>query len=114
MSTPLEPGQDAGAGPAEFIRCEWQHKPAELAATHADFIAAHRGHGPGNMGDCDTFLCVPECGNNTSSDGFFPCRADGSESDDAGEGLYRCGGCKRIIEQATGRVVGRVLDGGQG
>ena len=57
-------------------------------------------------GDKDAWICL--CGNQPSSDGFFPCDKQGNEMEpaDGWDGLYVCLRCGRIIEQDSLRVVG--------
>lgn len=55
----------------------------------------------------EAWLCI--CGNDTSSDGFFPCDTNGNEMVPA-EGwddLYVCGRCGRIINQHSLKVIGQ-------
>jgi hypothetical protein len=57
--------------------------------------------------DKDAWICL--CGNQPSSDGFYPCDDSGDEIEPtaAWKGLYACLRCGRIIEQGSLRVVGR-------
>ena len=57
----------------------------------------------------DWWVCL--CGNQADQDGFQFCDRDGNEveptPEEWPEPLYVCGRCDRIIEQASGAVVGR-------
>jgi hypothetical protein len=56
----------------------------------------------------EAWICV--CGNTPSSDGFFPCDANGNEVEptlaSGWSGIYICARCGRIINQDTLEVVG--------
>ena len=92
----------------EFIRCEWQEASLADRAKDLSVSLDHHQHGPGNMRGCDTFLCVPGCGNTTGSFGFFPCDDAGADMDPSGawKNRYRCDCCRRIIDGGTGEVIG--------
>lgn len=99
LTAPLDPT-------SEYIRCDWQ---ASATTKNTRWAAwDHKEHGPGNMSDCDAFLCVPGCNNNTRGEGFEPCTPDGIRCapEKGWVGHYLCLRCGRVIEQTTGRVIG--------
>ena len=60
-------------------------------------------------GNDEAWICI--CGNEPSSDGFYPCDTNGNEMEPSigskWDGLYVCLKCGRIIRQDTLEVVGR-------
>ena len=63
-----------------------------------------RSHEPGYE---DAWTCI--CGNQPTSDGFYPCNEAGDEVEPVKgwKNLYVCARCGRIINQFTLEVVGR-------
>lgn len=63
-------------------------------------------------GNDDAWICL--CDNTPTSDGFFPCDAEGNEMDPIKgsdwDELYVCGRCGRIIHQSTLEVHGHNPD----
>lgn len=92
----------------EFIRCEWQNASLADRAKDVSVSLDHHHHVPGNMRGCDTFLCVPGCGNTSNAFGFHPCNAAGEDVDPSHswEHHYRCGCCRRVVDGTTGEVIG--------
>lgn len=67
----------------------------------ADEVISHE------KGNGEAWLCL--CGNNPSSDGFYPCDAAGNEVEPLSgwSGFYVCLRCGRIIDPHSLRVVGQ-------
>lgn len=59
------------------------------------------------IGEADDWICI--CGNMPSTDGFYPCTADGVEVEPFPEtwsnDLYICARCTRIIDGKDGSEV---------
>jgi hypothetical protein len=77
---------------AGIVRTIIEHMPPERIEVLAD----------------DVWVCL--CGNDPTTDGFYPCLPDGRTVEPVEgvwvEPLYVCARCYRIIEQPTGLVVG--------
>ena len=60
-------------------------------------------------GDSDAWVCL--CGNTPSTEGFYPCDAQGNEVEPTPAewttGCYVCAHCGRIINQTSLEVVGQ-------
>lgn len=69
--------------PPEHIRC-----------------GCERDHAKNDIGECDWFVCLPDCNNDPRDAGFYPCDEHGRATAPNGSwaGHYRCDECGRVIE----------------
>jgi hypothetical protein len=89
-------------GLLQHIPCEIDEVKVEVKPPVPEFIG-HEGN--------DTFAWVCICGNKTNTDGFYTCDRQGNDIVPTtgsiwGE-FYRCGGCGRIIDKRSRRVLGK-------